>query len=74
MAIKITGKQVIIRQPNGAVIEGHAQDENEVGVWVLVASNSALRESIPKTIQTPVIFFPFCQMLWLVTSSTQAGR
>ncbi len=70
MTGKLMKKHVAVKLADKTTIQGTVYEETALGVWIVVASNSEIRNQpgVPNTIQHPIFFVPFSQMLWLMTS------
>jgi len=73
MKKKLLNRQVIIRTSDDVTLTGTVLETDDVGVWVAIATN-AKPLGVPPTCQFPVMFAPFSQLVWLVTSLSPAER
>ena len=73
MSITLKGKYVAVKLSDGKILNAHVYAEETEGVWLTMGKDAAL-PGLPDNIQQPIIFVPFSQMIWLVTSANQAGH
>jgi hypothetical protein len=67
MREQLITKQVTVKISDGLLVNGTVEAVDAAGLWIKLAS-AAAPPGVPEGIQSAVLFTPFSQMLWLVTS------
>ena len=68
MREQLVTRQVTVKISDGLVVTGAVIAVDDAGIWIQLASSSAAPPGVPEGIQSAVLFAPFAQMLWAVTS------
>ena len=67
MSNKFTNKHVSVKLSDNTTLQGVVVDADSIGIWLQIAANTK-PPGVPTNTQAPVMFIPFSQMVWLVTS------
>jgi len=67
MREQLINRQVTIKISDGQIVTGTVVAVDDTGLWIRLATDAA-PAGVPEGIQSAVLFTPFSQMLWAVTS------
>jgi hypothetical protein len=70
MLFEVRRRHVTIKLSDHTVLNAAVRGEETQGLWLTPAEDTANSE-FPSGVQEPIIFVPFTQMVWLVTSSAR---
>jgi len=73
MREQLVTRQVTVKISDGLLISGTVVAVDDAGLWVRLASDAG-PPGVPEGIQSAVLFTPYSQMLWLVTSLGPTGH
>jgi hypothetical protein len=67
MREQLITRQVTVKISDGQLVTGTVVAVDNAGLWIRLATDAA-PPGVPEGIQSAVLFSPFSQMLWAVTS------
>ena len=67
MREQLITRQVTVKISDGQIVPGTVVAVDDAGLWIQLATDAA-PPGVPEGIQSAVLFTPFSQMLWAVTS------
>ena len=67
MREQLITRQVTVKITDGQIVTGTVVAVDNAGLWIQLATDAA-PPGVPEGIQSAVLFAPFSQMLWAVTS------
>ena len=73
MHMEMRRRHVTIKLSDHSLLTAEVRGEEVQGLWLAIAEDASL-PGFPADVQEPIVFVPFSQMIWLLTSSArQAG-
>ncbi|TAM81468.1 MAG: hypothetical protein EPN47_11975 [Acidobacteria bacterium] len=70
MLFEVRRKHVTIKLSDHNLLNAIVRGEETQGLWLTPGEDTSIPE-FPGGVQEPIIFVPFNQMVWLVTSSAR---
>ena len=70
MLFEVRRKHVTIKLSDHTLLNASVRGEETQGLWLTPAADTAMPE-FPSGVQDPIIFVPFSQIVWMVTSARQ---
>ncbi|HUX10653.1 MAG TPA: hypothetical protein VMW51_08410 [Terriglobia bacterium] len=70
MHFEVRRRRVTIKLSDHSLLTADVRGEEAQGLWLTAAGGASLPE-FPTDVQEPIIFVPFSQMVWMVTSSAR---
>lgn len=70
MLFEVRRRHVTIKLSDHTVLNAAVRGEETQGLWLTPAEDTSNPE-FPAGVQDPIIFVPFTQMVWMVTSSAR---
>lgn len=70
MHFEMRRRHVTIKLSDQSLLNAEVRGEEAEGLWLTHAEDSTL-PGFPSGVQDPIIFVPFSQMIWMVTSSAR---
>lgn len=70
MHFEVRRRHVTIKLSDHSLLNAEVRGEEAQGLWLTHADDASLPE-FPADVQEPIIFVPFSQMIWMVTSSAR---
>lgn len=70
MLFEVRRRHVTIRLGDHTLLNADVRGEENQGLWLTPAEDTSLPE-FPAGVQDPIIFVPFSQIVWMVTSSAR---
>ena len=67
MREQLITRQITVKISEGMIVIGTVVAVDDAGLWIQLASDAA-PPGVPEGINSAVLFAPFSQMLWAVTS------
>ena len=67
MREQLITRQITVKISEGMIVIGTVVAVDDAGLWIQLASDAA-PPGVPEGIHSAVLFAPFSQMLWAVTS------
>lgn len=67
MREQLITRQITVKISDGEIVTGTVVAVDDAGLWIQLATDAA-PTGVPEGIQSAVLFAPFSQMLWAVTS------
>ncbi|MEJ2008223.1 MAG: hypothetical protein P8Z30_08730 [Acidobacteriota bacterium] len=63
-------RHVTIKLSDQSLLNAEVRGEETLGLWLNISEDASL-PGFPTGVQDPIVFVPFTQMIWLVTSSAR---
>lgn len=73
MHFEMRRKHVTIKLSDQSVLNAEVRGEEAEGLWLNVAEGAFL-PGFPTGVREPIVFVPFSQMIWVVTSSARQSE
>ncbi len=70
MLFEVRRKHVTIKLSDHKLLSAVVRGEETQGLWLTPGEDTSVPE-FPAGVQEPIIFVPFSQMVWLVTSAAR---
>ncbi|HZT71473.1 MAG TPA: hypothetical protein VFC10_17230 [Terriglobia bacterium] len=70
MHFEIRRRHVTIKLSDQSLLKAEVRAEEAQGLWLTTTEDKAL-PGFPSDVQEPIIFVPFTQMVWMITSSAR---
>jgi hypothetical protein len=70
MLFEVRRRQVTIKLSDHSLLNAQVRGEETQGLWLTKTDETSLAE-FPMGVQEPIIFVPFSQIVWMVTSSAR---
>jgi hypothetical protein len=70
MLFEVRRRHVTIKLSDHSLLNAEVRGEETQGLWLTKTEDTSLAE-FPADVQEPIIFVPFAQMVWMVTSSAR---
>jgi hypothetical protein len=70
MLYEVRRRHVTIKLSDDSLLKADVRGEETQGLWLNPAEDTALK-GFPEGVQDPIIFVPFSQIVWMVTSSAR---
>jgi hypothetical protein len=73
MLFEVRRRHVTIKLSDHKLLNATVRGEETQGLWLTPAEDTMVPE-FPAGVQEPIIFVPFTQIVWLVTSSARQAE
>ncbi|HXH48308.1 MAG TPA: hypothetical protein VNM47_02960 [Terriglobia bacterium] len=73
MLFEVRRRHVTIKLSDHSLLNATVRGEETQGLWLTPAEDTSLPD-FPAGVQEPIIFVPFTQIVWLVTSSARQAE
>ncbi|HKT13387.1 MAG TPA: hypothetical protein VJW77_16330 [Terriglobia bacterium] len=73
MLFEVRRRHVTIKLSDHNLLNASVRGEETQGLWLTPAADTSLAE-LPAGVQDPIIFVPFSQIVWMVTSSARQAE
>ena len=70
MHFEMRRRHVTIKLSDQSLLKAEVRGEEAQGLWLTRTEDTSL-PGFPTGVQEPIIFVPFTQMIWMVTSSAR---
>ena len=70
MLFEVRRRHVTIKLSDHHLLNAEVRGEETQGLWLTKTEDTSLPE-FPTGVEEPIIFVPFSQMIWMVTSSAR---
>ena len=70
MHFEIRRRHVTIKLSDQSLLKAEVRAEEAQGLWLTTTEDKGL-PGFPSDVQEPIIFVPFTQMVWMITSSAR---
>lgn len=70
MHFEVRRKFVTIKLSDQSMLTAEVRGEEAMGLWLNVTEVASLPE-FPADVREPIVFVPFTQMIWMVTSAAR---
>ena len=70
MLFEVRRRHVTMKLSDHSLLNASVRGEETQGLWLTPAEDTSLPE-FPASVQGPIIFVPFSQIVWMVTSSAR---
>ncbi len=73
MLFEVRRRHVTIKLSDLSLLNAEVRGEEDQGLWLTKTADTSLPE-FPADVQEPIIFVPFSQIVWMVTSSARQAE
>lgn len=73
MHFEVRRRFVTIKLSDHSLLTAEVRGEEEMGLWLNVTEIASLPE-FPADVREPIVFVPFNQMVWMVTSAARQAE
>jgi hypothetical protein len=70
MLFEVRRRHVTIKLSDHTLLNAEVRGEETQGLWLTKTDETSLAE-FPMGVQEPIVFVPFSQIVWMVTSSAR---
>ncbi len=73
MLFEVRRRHVTIKLGDHSLLNAEVRGEEALGLWLTKTDETSLAE-FPVGVKEPIVFVPFSQMVWMVTSSARQAE